>query len=61
MVAGCCWIIPVILADVEAELRRIPHAGQPRKKFARLNLNVKKVGAEAYTCQLRYAGKHEQR
>jgi hypothetical protein len=61
MVARCCWLTPIILADMEAEIRRIPHAGQPRKKFARLHLNVKKLGAVSYTCQLGYDGKHKKR
>jgi hypothetical protein len=45
---------------VEAEIRRIPHTGQPRKKFAK-NLNVKKLGAVSYTCELSYDGKHKRR
>jgi hypothetical protein len=57
MVAGCCWLTPVILADVEAEIRRIPLQA-PEWPF---HLNVKKMGAMAYTCQLGYGGKHERR
>jgi hypothetical protein len=50
-----------MLADVEAEIRRIPHADQPRKKFAKLHLNVKKLGSVSYTCQLGYDEKHKRR
>jgi hypothetical protein len=57
MVAGCCWLTPVILADVEAEIRRIPLQA-PEWPF---HLNVKKMGSMAYTCQLGYGGKHERR
>jgi hypothetical protein len=52
--------MPVILATLEAEFRRILVPCQPgQKKFARLHINGKKLGVVMNTCHPSNGGKHK--
>jgi hypothetical protein len=51
------WFIPIILATLEAEIRRIIVSGQLRQKSS--DLNGKKLGTVAHTCHPSEFEKHK--
>jgi hypothetical protein len=51
------WLMPVILASWEDEIRRVTVSGQPgQKKFMRLHLKRKKLDVIEYDCHHRDLG-----
>jgi hypothetical protein len=55
----CWWLMPIIVAIRDPDIRKIAVQGQPRQKVLQTLSQQKKLGMVAHTCHSSYCRKHK--